>query len=186
MTINSRTLSTIAVLTAPFLCIELVYVDHSTAFTPVATGLLGLIYMIGWMSSVYLLKKLHEHIPGSQYFFGAQLVFLSLAQVWNLLVIIQYDTSAPLYSITDVFWPISNVFMVVLGISIIRWNVLQGFAKYATLLVGLWLPFSLIVIMFAELAVSRWISGLYSLTAWSLLALALSSIENKRVSVYHS
>ena len=186
MTINSRTLSTIAVLTAPFLCIELVYVDHTTAFTPVATGVLGLIYMIGWMSSVYLLKKLHEHIPGSQYFFGAQLVFLSLAQVWNILVIIQYEPSSPPYFITDVFWPISNVFMLVLGIAIIKWNVLKGFGKYATLLVGLWLPFSLIVIMFAELAVSRWISGIYSLAAWSLLALTLASIEQKRVATYHA
>lgn len=186
MPINYRTLSTIAVLTAPFLCIELVYVDHSTSFTPVATGVLGLIYMIGWMSSVYILKGLHEHIPGSQYFFGAQLVFLTLAQIWNLLVIIQYEPTAPPYYITDVFWPISNVFMLVLGIAIIKWNVLQGFGKYATLIVGLWLPFSLITIMFAELEVSRWISGIYSLAAWSLLALALSSIETKRITVSHA
>ena len=186
MTINYRTLSTIAVLTAPFLCIELVYVDHSTSFTPVATGILGLIYMIGWMSSVYILKGLHDHIPGSQYFFGAQLIFLTLAQIWNVLVIIQYEPTAPLYSITDIFWPISNVFMLVLGIAIIKWNVLKGFAKYATLIVGCWLPFSLLIITFAELDVSRWISGLYSLAAWSLLAMAMASVEPKRITAYQS
>ena len=158
-------------LCAPFLWIDFTvngYPQHS----PSSMGVFGLIYMAGWMASIVRLYNLQAtgNRAGGKAVLIAQLVFLCIAQVWNILVILQVDQTTPLFFYTDKFWPLSNLFMIVTGIATIVAGRLRGWRKYMPLAVGLWFPISMVAILsIGQTTTSTIISGLYSTVTWSLL-----------------
>jgi hypothetical protein len=60
-----------------------------------------------------------------------QLVLLTLANGWNVYEIVAPGHNTMLYRTLDLFWPISNVFMLATGIMITRANVLRSWSRYA-------------------------------------------------------
>jgi len=164
---------------APFLLIDL-YVNGSgvggaeyqhTSWS----GFFGLIYMIGWSCSMLALIKRNanstKRIIRTLGF--VQLGLLTLANFWNIYEIISPGANTLLFNVLDLFWPLSNLFMLVLGIAVWRTSALEGWNKFAPLTAGLWLPVSALlnlIIKDPELVIM--ISGMYSWLAFSWLAIS--------------
>jgi hypothetical protein len=166
---NNKTLGVIAMLTAPFLCIDFFTASSATSVTW-QSGLFGLIYMTGWMCSVYALDR--AGILGTKKFsriiIAVQLVLLTLAQCWNVWVIIEPISNHIIYRILDMCWPLSNLCMLIIGITILVSKQITGWKRFIPLFVGLWLP-SLIVTSITAGQHTPYIAGPYSAIAFCLL-----------------
>ena len=168
----NKVLGVVALICAPFLCFD--FLDnqvHSTASW--TTGLYGFIYMLGWMASVVGLYRLKAtgSFPPAKVILIFQFLFLLLAQAFNVDVIIHGSIYNDLQTSLDPFWPISNGFMIVTGIAVLRANQLQGWHKWVPLIVGCWLP---VMLLLKGLGIENlYLAGFYSAIAWTLLAIVI-------------
>ncbi len=55
----------------------------------------------------------------------SQIFFLCIAEVWNAYSILQPGAPMGLYRLLDIFWPVSNLFLFITGITFIVANRLQ-------------------------------------------------------------
>ena len=178
---NYRIAGCIAMLTAPFLWIDFM-VNGAPEHSPSLMGLFGLLYMGGWMVSIISLDRLKAagNCRWGGVVFILQLLFLAIAQFWNILVLIQADQSTPLFFITDKFWPLSNLFMIVTGATVLKANKLPAPMRWIPLLVGLWLPISILLMIFlGRTGPAALLSGAYSTIMWGLLGWSVFSIRKK-------
>ncbi|MGZ5190728.1 MAG: hypothetical protein ACXWCZ_06875 [Flavisolibacter sp.] len=168
----NKVLGVVALICAPFLCID--FLDnqvHST--TSWTTGLYGFIFMFGWMASVIGLYRLKAtgYFPMAKAILIFQFLFLLLAQAFNIDVIIHGSINNELQTSLDPFWPVSNGFMIVTGIFVLRANQLQGWHKWIPFIAGCWLPLMLI---FKVIGIENfYFAGFYSAIAWTLLAVVI-------------
>ena len=65
---------------------------------------------------------------------------LTLANFWNIYHALYPHAWTLLYRALDAFWPISNLVMLVVGVTIAWIKGLPGWRRYLPLVVGLWLP----------------------------------------------
>jgi hypothetical protein len=106
--------------------------------------------------------------------FILQMLFLSLANVWNLYEWIQPGAGTTLYYLLDTFWPVSNLCMFVTGITIAIKGHLKGWRRFMPLVVGCWLPIGLIAwAIFSRTPGMFLCIGIYSTLAWSLMGLSI-------------
>lgn len=106
--------------------------------------------------------------------FGVQISFLALANGWNVYEIIAPRAGTILYTILDLFWPLSNVCMLVSGITILANRTLTGWQRYTPFLVGLWLPFVILLwVLFSRTQEVLLVGNLYSAVTWALMAVAI-------------
>lgn len=175
---NTRTLATIGLLGAPFLLIDSMRNGLDPFQTSSVSGLLNLVYITAWMCSMVALKRTGAFGEGrfGRRLFIVQMVFLALANCWNVYEFMQPRAGTTLYTILDLFWPLSNVCMLVTGITLYAKKVLTGWQRYMPLLVGLWLPF--VVVLWALFSRSQGVllvGNLYSAVTWSLMAVAINT-----------
>ena len=163
---NFKVLGIIAIICAPFL-----YVDFATSTPNVSTwktGFFGFIYMVGWLCSVFALQRMQ--ILGKTKFakiaFIIQFVLLALAQIWNIWVMFGSDYNNLLFRILDMCWPLSNIWMLVIGITAVKAKKLLGWKRYVPLIVGLWFPLMIIPAMVTGFF---FLAGPYSAIAFVLL-----------------
>ena len=144
---NNRTLGIIGIVGAPFLCINTIHDNFSLYEHSSFAGLAGLIYMVGWMGSLIGLRRMGAFGKGKfgTIIFIVQMVFLSLGNCWNLYELIQPGAGTELYNRLDAFWPISNLWMFVTGLTIAIKGQLKGWKRYTPLLVGCWAPLGIIL-----------------------------------------
>ena len=168
----NKILAIIALLGAPFLCIDFLDNQENTTGSW-TTGLYGFIYMTGWIASVIGLLRLKAAGTGmgGQSILFIQLLLLSVAQVFNINVIVHGGQPSSLQTNLDLFWPISNGFMLVTGIAVVLAKRIQGWHRWIPLLTGSWLPVLLIcnALGFRNL----YVAGFYSAIAWTLLAVVV-------------
>jgi hypothetical protein len=169
---TNKLLGAVAMLSAPFLTLQMLISGEGTVTHTSLEGLFDLIYMLGWMCSIIGLMRLQA--AGAQksgtLLLSIQLVLLSIANVWNIWVMVAPAYNPPLFHVLDLFWPLSNAFMLVIGIVIAVRGVLTGWRRYVVLFTGCWLPVALgFVYLAGRTNVSLHIGGLYSVLAWSLL-----------------
>jgi hypothetical protein len=103
---------------------------------PLVTAL-SLLYVLSWMCSVLGLLQLGATGTGvsGKTVLVVQLLLLSLAGIWALLILPQNpDRESLLFQATGAAWPLSHLFMAVVGIAAIRANVLSGWRRFAPLL----------------------------------------------------
>lgn len=177
MNLNLRTLGLIGMAGSPFLAIDFIlgYLNPGHFQTPLSS-VLGFLYMIGWLCSIIGLYKLRAAGEG---FFGnrvliLQLVFLTLAQLWNLYHTVDPMANTFLFHLLDKFWPGSNIFMIITGIAVLRAGKLTGWKKYIPFIVGLWLPLSYLAMLVPSQLFAFSFSSLYSAITWLLMGLAVS------------
>jgi len=166
MKISNTALGIVAMAASPFLFIQM-YLGGGGNTNQ--TGVCDLIYMTGWACVVIVLLRLHATGPGNRnkMILYIQLGTLSIAQAWNIWTIADPGNTSLLYRIMDFFWPISNITLLVAGIIIAVKGVLKGWNRYAVLIAGSWLPFSIIVFMLVGNGMGGIIiSGIYSTIAW--------------------
>jgi hypothetical protein len=166
MKISTTALGIVAMAASPFLLIELSLGRQGNTSM---TGLGDLIYMAGWTCVVIALLRLHATGSGNKHkmILYVQLGTLMVAQAWNIWTIADPGNTSLLFRIMDFFWPTSNIILLVAGIIIAVKGVLQGWKRYAVLIAGSWLPFSIIVFMSVGNGMGGIIiSGGYSTIAW--------------------
>ena len=175
---NNKTLGTLALIGAPFLCIgmniELNYLPLKDTWF---TGLWGILYMTPWMGSIVALQRMKA---AGESLFGRRLLqvilltltIANISNLWRLLMPFEEMPSWFLY--VDLFWPLSNTIMLVVGITVLVANVLKGWMRFVPLAVGCWLPFSLCVVaLFGQQPITFLLSGVYSAFGWTALAIVV-------------
>ena len=133
------------------------------------TGVCDLIYMTGWACTIVALLRLNATGPGNKnkMILYVQLATLTVAQAWNIWTIADPESTSLLFRTMDFFWPISNITFFVAGIIIAVKGVLQGWKRYAVLIAGSWLPFSIVIFILVGNGMGGIIiSGIYSTIAW--------------------
>jgi hypothetical protein len=174
MNISLKSLGLIAMLASPFLWLELHFYNQEMHDTSL-TGVCDLIYMIGWSCSIIGLIKLGaagDSRWGKKILF-IQLGLLSIANIWNIWVILDPLNQTTLFIILDKFWPISNLFMFITGVTVFVAKKLTGFSRFVPLITGLWLPISAASGLFLTETQLFYFMNSYSLTIFFLLGLMI-------------
>ena len=161
---------------APFLLVDSMNNGLNPFQTSSISGLLNLVYITAWMCSMLALRRMGAFGEGrfGRLLFGVQMLFLTLANCWNVYEFIAPHAGTTLYNILDLFWPLSNLCMLVTGIAIMANRTLAGWQRYMPLLAGLWLPFGLVFwALFSRTPEIILIVNVYSAVSWSLMAVAI-------------
>jgi hypothetical protein len=173
--VNARLLGTIAFITSPMLLIASLLFDITNR-DPRGEAI-TLLFVVGWMCSLAALW--HFKATGSGV--GGKLVLLIEAvglvlafgnQVYGIIG--QTDESNVLFVITDIAWPLSVTFMLVIGIATIRAQVLSGWLRFTPLLCGF--AFLLMIVALGMLGIDPLktnIFPLYTALTWGLMAYAI-------------
>ena len=173
---SNKILGVIAMAFAPFLCIDFLihgqagpneHFEHSSL-----SGVFNLVFMVGWMCSILVLQR----IGATGYSrFGVvilyvQMATLVLANVWNVFEIVSPGSSSVLYAILDMFWPISQVVMLLIGITVVVVRGLPGWRRFVPLMAGLWFPVTILLMVFlGQNYLTVIISGVYAVIAWGMM-----------------
>jgi hypothetical protein len=114
---------------------------------------LGLLYLIGWACSAIGLRRLRAYGSGTlaNALFAIQLAGLVLAATEQVLELTHRmpPENSWQFAVVDLPWPISHLYMLVIGIGVIvakRWT---GWRRFAPLACGLALPLSMALTPFA-------------------------------------
>jgi hypothetical protein len=185
---NNKVLGSLALAGAPFFLLSSFLQPyfqfmHEQQFY----GAWGLIYLAAWMCSIRGLQRLRATGKST---FGKVLIWimmgaLVLASLSNVYKIIAPGTRSPLFILLDSFWPLSNLLMLVVGITVAAAKRLKGWKRFIPLLVGLWFPVLVVCMnVFGRDGVTGTIAGVYSAVAWSLLAIVVYTTKEEPEVVY--
>ena len=177
---SNRVLGAIALLGAPWLCIGM-YLEQTRPELSDSwfTGAWGIIYLTAWMCSIVALQRL-EATGDSRFgkiILWVLLFSLTIANVSNVIQVIVEKNKPSYFMAIDLFWPLSNLLMLVVGIQVIIANRIKGWKKYVPLVVGMWLPLA-----FLSMAIESknlMFPGIYSAIAWSVLAAVVFTTEKQ-------
>ena len=137
-------------------------------------GAIELLYVFGWMSSIVALLRLNAtgRSIGGKLILGILLVTLTLAAAESAMIafVANPDQSTLFYKITDIAWPFSHTFMLVVGIAVLVARVLPGWQRVAPLLCGLVLPLSFVAAALAGDLALRVVFAVGTAVAFALLA----------------
>ena len=178
---NNKSLGLLALAGAPFFLLSSFLQPYFSFLHPQQFyGIWGTIYISAWMCSILLLQRLKA--MGENRFGKAllwvQLLFLLLAKLSNLYQVVLPGDRSLAFIILDSFWPLSNLLMLVVGITIAIARRLQGWRRFVPLFVGCWFPVMIISMnLFGRGGTTGTIGAVYSAIAWSLLAVALLTIK---------
>ena len=148
---NNRILGAIAIIGAPMLLISfLLNATDSEAPKTLRDqlfSLAGFFYILGWMAGAVGMRQLRAtgRRLGSKIVFVIQMVFLGLALIFSTMEVMGYSGTDRnlLFAVTDLGYPLSHLFMLVVGIFTVRADVWKGVSKVAPFIVGLALPVTL-------------------------------------------
>jgi hypothetical protein len=135
------------------------------------TGLWGIVYITAWMCSLYVMQR--QEIAGNR--FGKWLIkimfgTLTIANVSNIIQIVTPHNDPWYFFYLDLFWPISHLLMLVLGITVL----LNKKADIVTRLIfsgaGFWLPIALVpMAIFGTTSSVVLYPSIYNAIMWGLM-----------------
>ena len=175
--LNTRLLGTLGMLGSSMLLIEGIYSGFKQHGTDQFIAVTGTIYMLAWLASIYgmSLTNATGNGKGGKAVLVIQGLSLLTAALWSAhhLVLPNSDPNHPLYIATDLSWPLSHVFMIVVGVATLRAKNWTGWARFTPLLCGLALPAAILSsIALGEVALGI-VFGLWTTTAFALLGYAV-------------
>jgi hypothetical protein len=142
-----RLLGTFAMIGAPFLCLEFILVGLTFDGTQPPNRIVGaleLLYLGGWLASAVGLRQLKATGEGALAgtIFIIQLAGLTLAALFTVQGIVQADPDPNrlFFRVTDAAWPLSHLFMLVVGAFVLKAKVWRGWRQFTPILCGLALP----------------------------------------------
>lgn len=183
---NIRTLGIFGLIGAPFLFIDTMNNSFRFDQTNDYSGIFNLLYITGWMCSMIALNRMGAFGSGrfGKLIFIVQMVFLTLANGWNIYECIQPRAGTALYTFLDAFWPISNAFMLITGITIVYVGGLQTWRRFVPLAVGSWLPLGILLwALFTRTPGVLLALNIYSMLAWLLLAFSIVTFRPEQQEV---
>jgi len=171
---NNRTLGIIAMTCAPaMLAEEFLRQGQENA---VVTGIAGMVFMAGWICSNAGMRRMRAAGTGKwgRAVLLVQLVGLVLAFMFGF-----FEASGLLgresivFNVTNAAWPLSMLWMLVVGIAVIRARRLSGWQRFVPLLCPLWLLIAIVgSIAFGD-AVGGFFGFGYAAILWFLLGYAV-------------
>lgn len=145
----------------------------------VMTSIFDILYMTGWMCTMFAF--IHAHANGTKKsarnLLYTQVVFIFLAGSSDLVTLLKIPVPENIFFYWDLFWPLSNCLMLITGISIAVAGKLRGTYRWIPLLVGLWLPITLLVQLLLSPEYMAYIGGTYSIVMWTLMAYVAYSLH---------
>jgi hypothetical protein len=166
---NDRVLGTIAMICAPALLIEALILRGQE--NNVVTGIASMVFMAGWICSNMGMRRMRATGTGTwgRAVLLIQLVGLVLAFIFGFIeATALLDENNIIWAVTDLAWPLSMLWMLVVGVSVIVARQLSGWQRFVPLLCPFWLPITL----FLAAAFGEWAGyiGLgYAAVLWGLL-----------------
>ena len=166
---NNRLLGTIAMICAPALLIEGLLVQGGE--NAAITGIASMIFMAGWICSNTGMRRMQA--TGTDKWGRAvllvQLVGLVLAFLFGLFEATGLlGSNSLIFNITNAAWPLSMLWMLVVGFTVIRAKRLSGWRRFVPLLCPFWLLIAIVGDM-AFGATGGLIGLAYSAVLWALL-----------------
>ena len=136
-------------------------------------GALELLYIAGWMTSIVALWRLNATGRGAigRAILALQLAGLTLAGAESVMIasVPNLDQSTLLYQMTDIAWPLSHVFMLMVGTAVLVARVVPGWQRVTPLLCGLVLPLFFVAVMVGDEFFGRLAFGVGTAVAFALL-----------------
>jgi hypothetical protein len=174
---SPRLLGTIGMAGAPMLFLAgFLYTDGPGAWI---ASVVGMLYIVGWAASAAGMRRLRVTGAGApaQIVFVVQLVGLFLALVFNALEMAHANPDTFLFHATDIAWPASHVFMLVVGALVFRARVWRGWRRWTPALCGLVLPLFYGVVALAGWDAARFIFTPLTAVTFALLGYAVRTSE---------
>ncbi len=167
---NNRTLGTIAMICAPALLIEgLLLRGEEDALI---TGIASMVFMAGWICSNIGMWRMRVTGTGrwSRAVLLVQLVGLVLAFMFGLFEAMGLlGRDSIIFNITDAAWPLSMLWMLVVGATVIVAKRLPGWQRFVPVLCPFWLLLAILgSIAFGDTA-GGFIGTGFAALLWALL-----------------
>ncbi len=167
---NNWLLGTIAIICAPALLIEELLL-RGQENAPI-TGIASMLFMAGWICSNIGMWRMRATGTGKwgRAVLLVQLVGLVLAFMFGLFEATGLlDRESIVFNVTDAAWPLSMLWMIVVGVTVIVANRLSGWQHFVPLLCPLWLPIAITL----SIALGDTVGGIvgfgYAAVLWALL-----------------
>lgn len=167
---NNRLLGTIAISCAPALLIEELLL-RGQENTPI-TGIASMLFMAGWICSNIGMWRMRVTGTGKwgRAVLVVQLVGLVLAFMFGLFEATGLlDRESSVFNVTDAAWPLSMLWMIVVGVTVIVAKRLSDWQRFVPLLCPLWLPIAITL----SIALGDTVGGIvgfgYAAVLWALL-----------------
>lgn len=138
---DNRVLGTIAIICAPALLIEGLLLGGQE--NAVITGIASMVFMAGWICSNIGMQRMRATGTGTwgRAVLLIQLVGLVLAFIFGFIeATALLDENNIVWVVTDAAWPLSMLWMLVVGITVIRAKRLSGWQRLVPVLCPFWLP----------------------------------------------
>lgn len=167
---NNRILGVIAMICAPVLVVEeLLRQGQENALV---TGVASMVFMAGWICSNTGMRRMQAAGTGrwGRAVLLIQLVGLVLAFMFGFFEATGLlGRESIIFNVTDAAWPLSMLWMIVVGITVIRANRLAGWRRFVPLLC----PFWLLIAILGSIALGDTAGGVlgfgYAAVLWLLL-----------------
>lgn len=167
---NNWLLGTIAIICAPALLIEELLL-RGQENAPI-TGIASMLFMAGWICSNIGMWRMRATGTGKwgRAVLLVQLVGLVLAFMFGLFEATGLlDRESIVFNVTDAAWPLSMLWMIVVGVTVIVTKRLSGWQRFVPLLCPLWLPIAITL----SIALGDTVGGIvgfgYAAVLWALL-----------------
>lgn len=182
---NNRLLGVIGIITAPFLCLDIIINGNNGINIIQHTSLSGaynFVFFTGCFCSITGVRAIEA--GGTSKWARAtltvQLLCLFIASLCSVYEVVSPGTDSALYFILEKFRPISHVMMLATGFTILAANRLPGWKRYIPLLAGLWLPVTLVILVFeGKSSISTIVPALYSGFVWVMLGFVVATTTGK-------
>ena len=179
---SNRTLGTIAMICAPALLVEAIL--RGGEENALITGIAGMVFMAGWICSNVGMQRMRAAGTGNwgRAVLLVQLVGLSLALLFGFVEATGlFDENDAVFVVTDAAWPLSMLWMLVVGITVIVARRLSVWQCFIPVLCPFWLPLAFLgAIAFGEMG---GLIGLgYAAVLWALLGYIVR-VSRERVGV---
>jgi hypothetical protein len=148
--VSPRVLGTVGMLASPMVSLQ----GPLTALLGEAgstfrMGLCSLLYVLGWLCSTLGLRMLRATGDGllARVVFYVQLVGLGLATLWAAQYVVNpgLQERTGLIQVTDAAWPLSHIFMLVVGGLVIAAKRFHGWRRLPFFLCGLAVPVHIVL-----------------------------------------
>lgn len=144
---NLRLLGFVAMLCAPAILIIGILNGFQRTENPQVDPYLYLIFAVGWFCGMVGLRQLHA--TGNSIFGRVvailPLVTLPLAMMQSVFDLTSFDTSSPLYMVSDVAWPLSMLLTLIVGVTALFAGTLKGWRRFVPFFCGLGLPMAILL-----------------------------------------
>ena len=167
---NNRVLGTIAMICAPALLIEALILRGQE--NNVVTGIASMVFMAGWICSNVGMWRMRATGDGT---WGGTVLIIQLVGLVLAFLFGFFEATGLLgreslvFIVMDVAWPLSMLWMIVVGLTVIVAKRLSGWQRFVPVLCPLWLLITIILsIVFGE-TVGGIVGFGYAAVLWALL-----------------